>query len=292
MADLPSERSIQAPPFTYTGMDAFGPFFISHRRSQVKRYGVLFTCLASRAIHIEMAKDMSTDSFINAYRRFTARRGPVRELRSDCGSNFQGASGELKNALNKWQKDRIRLHLVKNGCDFQDPPYDDVRFSQNPPYASHFGGVWERLIRNTRNVLSVLLKQHGLQLDDDSLHTFLCEAESIVNSRPLSTETVEDTRAILPISPSNLLTLKTNVTLPPPGIFDEPDVYARKHWKRVQFLANRFWSEWRAQYLMELQKRQKETSRVRNLAVNDIVTVADPEVSRIQWPLARITEVN
>lgn len=66
----------------------------------MKRYGVLFTCLAIRAIHIEVVPSLDTDSFINALRRFAARRGQVWELRSDNGTNFVGAERELRNALN------------------------------------------------------------------------------------------------------------------------------------------------------------------------------------------------
>ena len=89
MSDLPSDRLQEAPPFTYTGVDMFGPFIVRKGRSDVKRYGALFTCLSCRAIHIEVTDDMSTDSFINAYRRFVCRRGSVRELR--CG--WVGESG-------------------------------------------------------------------------------------------------------------------------------------------------------------------------------------------------------
>lgn len=95
MADLPEDRLEPAPPFTFCAVDYFGPWYIKDGRRELKRYGVLFTCLASRAIHLEVADSLSTDSFLNAYRRFVARRGPVRQLRSDQGSNFVGAMNEL-----------------------------------------------------------------------------------------------------------------------------------------------------------------------------------------------------
>lgn len=83
MADLPQDRNEPAPPFTYTGVDYFGPFYVKEGRSERKRWGCLFTCLVTRAIHIEVANSLSTDSFLNAYRRFAGRRGPVRSLRSE-----------------------------------------------------------------------------------------------------------------------------------------------------------------------------------------------------------------
>ena len=77
MSDLPTDRVDPSPPFTYCGMDCFGPFYTKQGRKEHKRYGLLFTCLCSRAVHIEMLEDMMTDAFINALRRFIAIRGAV-----------------------------------------------------------------------------------------------------------------------------------------------------------------------------------------------------------------------
>ena len=96
MADLPRDRIEPAPPFTYCGMDCFGPFLVKQGRKEFKRYGLLFTCMCSRAIHIEMLDDMTTDAFINGFRCFIALRGEVRQIRSDQGSNFVGAKNEFK----------------------------------------------------------------------------------------------------------------------------------------------------------------------------------------------------
>ena len=98
MVDLPQDRLIEESPFTYCGVDMFGPFEIKGRRNTLKRYGALITYLASRAIHIEMTKSMATDSFILALRRFIARPGIIRSIRCDNGSNFIGAEKELENA--------------------------------------------------------------------------------------------------------------------------------------------------------------------------------------------------
>ena len=99
MAVLPPERLEPAPPFTNCAVDYFGPFVIKEGRKGLKRYGVLFTCMASRAVHIEVAASFETDLFINALRRFLSQRGPIQQLRSDQGTNFVGAKKELKDAL-------------------------------------------------------------------------------------------------------------------------------------------------------------------------------------------------
>lgn len=92
MADLPPDR-VEAgkPPFYRSGVDLFGPFFIKRGRVQIKHWGVIFTCLNMRAIHLEVASNLTSDSFINAFRRFLARRGQVKTIRCDCGTNFVGS---------------------------------------------------------------------------------------------------------------------------------------------------------------------------------------------------------
>ena len=221
MADLPPERVTPAPPFTYTGMDVFGPFYIKEGRKELKRWGLIFTCLSSRAIHLETLNNMTTDSFLNALRRFISRRGKFRELRCDQETNFVGAKNELASAFKELDTTPLKEYLSSQDCNWID-------FNFNAPHASHMGGIWERQIRTTRSVLSSLLLDHGAQLDDESLRTLMTEAESIVNCRPLTVENLSDPLAPEPLTPNHLLTLKTQVVLPPPGKFDSPDQYSRK----------------------------------------------------------------
>ncbi|XP_053733153.1 uncharacterized protein LOC128765925 isoform X1 [Synchiropus splendidus] len=218
MADLPSERLDPSPPFTYCGMDCFGPFLTKQGRKTNKRYGLLFTCLYSRAIHIEMLVDMSSDAFINALRCFIALRGTVRQIRCDHGSNFVGAKHELTQALKELDCNRLATYLAERQCDFK----------MNAPHASHAGGVWERQIRTVRNVLSATLSLSSNRLDDSSLRTFFYEAMFIVNSRPLTVENLSDPNSLEPLTPNHLITMKSSVALPPPGKFIKEDMYARK----------------------------------------------------------------
>ena len=110
MADLPADRVAFEPVFTNTGMDFFGPFYVTKNRGQVKRYGVIFTCLSVRAVHIEVAENLSADSFLCALRRFKARRVHVKTLRSDQGTNFVGASKELKRELQRLEESEELIH--------------------------------------------------------------------------------------------------------------------------------------------------------------------------------------
>ena len=283
MADLPEDRLEPAPPFTYSAVDYFGPFYIKERKSELKRWGVLFTCLASRAIHIETSNTMTTDSFINAYRRFVCRRGPVRELRSDRGSNFIGGKNELDAALKEMDDYKISKELLKSNCDF-------VRFKMNVPHASHMGGVWERMIRTVRNTLSALLAKITHQLNDELLRTLMTEVEAIVNSRPLTYIDTMTPDSLEPLSPSQILTLKSNVILPPPGDFVSQDIYCRRQWRRVQYLANQFWTRWRTEFLSLQQERKKWTKLRRNLKEDDVVLVVDDLLPRNQLLLARVID--
>ncbi|XP_063964979.1 uncharacterized protein LOC135156433 [Lytechinus pictus] len=202
MSDLPSDRVTEAPPFTYCGMDCFGPWMIKEGRKDLKRYGLIFTCMASRAVHIETLNSLTTDSFIQAFRRFTALRGPVQQLRCDRGTNFVGAEAELKRAWHEMDHQKVKDCLLSDGCDY-------VHFIFNVPSASHMGGVWERQIRSIRSVLDTLLYQSGRQLDDESLRTLMCEAAAIINSRPLTVTHLNDPTYPAPLTPNHLITMKS-----------------------------------------------------------------------------------
>ncbi len=123
-ANLPPERVTPAPPFSNVGMDVFRPWTVATRRTrggaaQSKRWAVIFTCLAIRAVHIELIESLDTSSFINALRRFMAIRGPVKQLRCDCGTNFVGARNELEATLTEMSQEDIKTHLERNGCEWK-----------------------------------------------------------------------------------------------------------------------------------------------------------------------------
>ena len=134
MAELPKVRlTPYEPPFTFSGVDYFGPFHVKKGRRKVpeKRWGAIFVCTNSRAVHLEVAKSLETDDFILVLIRFLNRRGHVKELRSDNGTNFVGADRENKEALDRIDNDKIRRELVQRGCEWVF----------HPPGASHMSGV-------------------------------------------------------------------------------------------------------------------------------------------------------
>ena len=113
MADLPEERSSNAAPFTYVGMNMFGPFVTKEGRKELNRYGAIFKCFGSRAIHLGVVNSMDADSFIMCLRRFIGRRGNVKMVRSDNGSNFIGAEEELSKGCLEMDQNKSRK-LSKN----------------------------------------------------------------------------------------------------------------------------------------------------------------------------------
>ena len=137
MADLPADRlTPDKPVFTYVGIDFFGPYMVKRGRAQVKRYALIFTCLAIRAVHIEITHSLDTDSFLQAISRFIARRGKPDLIRSDNGGSFIRGEREIRDGIAAWNQDKISDYLVQK----------TIEWIFNPPLASHYGGTWERCI--------------------------------------------------------------------------------------------------------------------------------------------------
>lgn len=211
MADLPTDRLSPEPPFTTVGLDIFGPWTVTTRRTrggsaESKRWAVIFTCMATRAVHIELIEAMSTDSFINALRRFFSIRGPAKLLRSDRGTNFVGACKELDMVTND---SAVTKYLQEKGCSW----------AFNPAHASHMGGSWERLIGVARRILDAMLLQKGTNhLTHEILSTFMAEVMAIINARPLvPISTDPEMPAVL--TPAMLLTQKMSAVTAPSGDF-------------------------------------------------------------------------
>ena len=277
MAELPFSRlQIDTHPFAYCGVDYFGPLIVRHKRSEIKRYGCLFTCLTTRAVHIEVAADLSTDAFINALRRFMSRRGPVFHFYSDNGTNIVGGERILRESLKECNQQQIEHYLLQR----------EVQWTFNPPNASHMGGSWERMIKTIRRILISLSGER--ELNDDQLQTFLLEAESIINSRPLTPITM-DIDSQEPLTPNHLLKLYPAPALPP-TVTSKDDCYARRRWRHIQFLADKFWTRWSREYLKTIVSRQKWHHLKSNLKLNDVVLIVDDASPRSHWRLGKITK--
>lgn len=288
MADLPLERIEPGPPFSFVGVDTFGPWPVVIKkttrgvRTTSKYWAILFTCLVSRAVHIELVGDMSSGTFINALRRFMAIRGPVRQFRSDRGTNFIGAMKELGISASFDESGTVHDYLTKCGSTW----------IFNPPYAHHFGGAWERLIGSCRRILDALLSENrSKDLNFDVLSTFMSEVSAIMNARPLLPIS-SDPEAPSILSPSMILTQKGhNFTTPMNVTGFVPKDAMRSQWKLVQKLADDFWHRWQLEYIHCLQTRRKWQLPGATFKVGDVVLVKDDSSHRNAWPVGIIEEV-
>ena len=181
-----------------------------------------------------------------ALKLFMARRGQVKEIRSDNGTNFTGGERELRESINAWNHNKIHDALLQK----------NIKWMFNPPYGSHYGGVWKRCIRITRKILLALLQTQTT--DDESLATLFCEVESILNSCPITTVS-SDSRALEPLTPNHLLILQSEPQMPL-GLFQKEDSLSQRRWRQVQYFADIFWKRWSREYLPLFQSRQKWTS--------------------------------
>ena len=233
-----------------------------------------------------MANSLETDYFLKALRRFIARRGPVREIRSDQGTNIVGAEKNLKNALDEMDHSIIQKSLSR---DFKGDWV--IQWEQNPPAASYMGDPWERQTLSVRSILTALMRKHGWALDDESFRTLLTEFECVINSRLLTVPS-SDPEDLDPLTLNHLLTMKSKAVMSPPGYFQKADVYLRKRWKRVQYLSNVFWSRRKKEYVYSLHQRIKWNRPKRNLEKGDLVLFVDDRSPRSDWTMARVIDTH
>ncbi|XP_062542457.1 uncharacterized protein LOC134210424 [Armigeres subalbatus] len=279
MGNLPEYRlEAGLPVFAFTGMDYFGPITVTVNRHHEKRYGVIFTCLNSRAVHIEVAGSLTTDAAIMAVRRFISRRPKPRMIISDNGTNLRGAAVELKQSLADLDSENIANCLSAHSIDWKFIP----------PASPHYGGAWERVVRSVKIALNAVLKEKFPK--EETLYTLLVEVEHLVNNRPLTYVSTdpEDSRSI---TPNDLLLGIHQSTNGAPRVFYDSYEILRKQWRYAQLLFDRFWSRWVREYLSTLQSRTKWKAAVDNVKVGDLVKITEPKVSRGEWPLGRVVKV-
>lgn len=281
MGNLPPERTTPFVfPFTYTGIDYFGPLTVKVGRRVEKRWVVLFTCMTSRAVHLEVVPSLDTSSCIMAIRCFVAIRGVPQKILTDNGTNFTGANQELKKMVKELDQQQIDETLSVRG----------VEWSFIPPGAPHFGGCWERLVRSVKTGLRAMLKER--HPTDLILRTALCEVMNVVNNRPL-THVSDDPHDPEPLTP-NMLLLGRNNNMQYDHDFDESSLMTRAAYKHAQIYADRFWRKWMSAYRPELIKRQKwqDNRSYYEYAVGDLVMVIDENLHRGCWPKGVIEKVN
>ena len=222
--------------------------------------------MVTRAVHLEVAFSLSTDSFIMCLRRFIARRGKPTVIYSDNGTNFVGANRNLRECISAWKQDKIRSALSQDG----------IQWVFNPPAASHMGGIWERLVRSRKKAVDVVLQNQVLT--DEVLLTAFAEVEWLVNSRPL-TEVSSDVDDLEALTPNHFIIGRGTVNLPP-SVFVGREISRHKRWHQAQVVATHTWNRWLREYLPCLITRKKWLQPTANVKIGDLVLVIDYAVPR------------
>lgn len=278
MADLPAARlSAYTRPFAHVGVDYFGPIEVLVGRKVEKRWGVLLTCLTTRAVHIEVANTLTTSSCIMALKNFIARRGTPVSFYSDRGTNFVGANRLLQDIHQSVDQHQLMREIIT--------PATAWHF--NPPASPHMGGTWERLVGSIKRNLTEVL--HLRRPTDEELRNALIEIEGVLNTRPLTHVPIED-EAAPALTPNHFLLGSSDGSKPLTTV--ESDTAAlRRGWPTSQWLANLFWKRWIKTYLPDITRRTKWHEKVKPLREGDIVVIADPEHPRNCWPKGKVIGV-
>nr|XP_053620905.1 uncharacterized protein LOC128681202 [Plodia interpunctella] len=288
MADHRSCRVVQSTkPFVHTGTDYAGPFRVTLTRGRgvrsTKAYICLFICMTTRAIHIELVGDLSTASFLAAFKRFLSRRGPVRHMYSDNGTNYVGAKrsiSELQGFLSsKHFNTEYGRILAENRIDW----------SFNAPAASHFGGDWESNIKSLKTHLFRVVGDQILSFEE--LSTVLAQVEAVMNSRPLCRTLSNDPSEPLALTPAHFLNLTPLKFLPVLDVDENSKLHLLSRYDLLDRLVQSFWKRWKNDYLHTLQSRQKWTTATKPVTVGTVVILLTENVPPLHWPMGVVEEI-
>lgn len=281
MGNLPKERLLPGFPFLRCGVDYLGPVFILNRKGKgarlQKAYVCLFICFASRAVHLELVTDLSSDAYLSALKRFISRRGKPSEIHSDNGRNFVGVKNEFTQFL-KSCSDEIKEYAMSQ----------NIKFKMIPSYASHFGGLWEAGVKSCKYHLKRVVGNAHLTFEEFS--TVLAQVEAVLNSRPLSPMST-DPHDFMPLTPSHFLVGRP---LTAPVSADLQDVPASRlsRYQRVEQIRQHFWNRWAKEYVSEMQTRCKWLQHKGDLKENTLVLIKEENLPPLKWSLGRIIKTH
>ncbi|GFW39155.1 integrase catalytic domain-containing protein [Trichonephila clavipes] len=253
MGSLPRERVNPSFPFLHTGIDYCGPFFIRHQRKGTYQriYVAIFVCLASKAVHLEIVSDSTTDAFLATLKRFVARRGKCATISSDNAKNFVGANRELKRLHNllKFPEEKLSSYLSSEG----------ISWNFMPPRAQNFGGLWEAGI------------------------------VGILNSRPITplSEDIDDWEVL---TPGHFLIGRPITSISEPNLLDKTE-NTLSRWQKLTKIVQHIWTKWSRDYLNNLQQRNKWQFHKDNVKLNTMVLIKDDNLPVNKWSLGRITKL-
>lgn len=282
MGDLPVHRVTRHRPFLISGVDYCGPFHLrvggKRSRTTTKTYIAIFVCLATKAVHMELAIDLTENAFIDAFSRFTGRRGPCEKLYSDNGTNFCGANRQMKEDLQAWHSENVTSRLAHRG----------TKWHMIPPAAPHQGGIWEAAVKSAKKHISRVIGQTVMSYEQ--FNTLVIRVEACLNSRPL-VALHDDPEGRLALTPGDFLIGGPIIGLPEPSLAKLPMNHI-KEWNLVRRWTEDIWKRWQQEYLHTLQLRTKWKKAEENIKVGDIVAVTHENLPPTQWCIGRVIAVH
>lgn len=281
MGELPSVRVNMARPFLNSGVDYCGPFYVRDRirknSKKYKAYVAIFICMATKAVHIELVEDLTTESFLAALKRFMARRGKVKNIYSDNEKNFVGADRILQQIF---EKEDFK------GAVQEFATSENIEWHFIPARSPHYGGLWESAVRSMKIHLKRTLGETCLTVAE--MTTVLTQIEAILNSRPL-TPMSEDPNDLRALTPGHFLIGEHLQSYPEQDLQDVSENRLSR-WQHVEQIKQRLWSRWQKEYLATCQQRKKDSNS--KLEVGQLVMLKEDETIPLKWTLARIVEMH
>ncbi|XP_071042700.1 uncharacterized protein [Parasteatoda tepidariorum] len=283
MGTLPRERVNPNYPFLHSGVDYCGPFQIKYKRQRKgnfqRIYVTIFVCLASKAIHLEVVSDLTTDAFLATLKRFVARRGKCATISQDNAKNFVGASRELPRLQNltRFPDEKLASYLASEG----------IVWNFIPPRAPNFGGLWEAGVKSFKFYLKGATG--NLKLTFEEFLTITTQVEGILNSRPL-TPLSDDIDDLDVLTPGHFLVGRSITAIAEPSLLDKLETRLSR-WQRLTKIVQYIWSKWSRDYLNNLQQRTKWKVEKTNINLNAMVLIKEDNIPVNQWSLGRILKL-
>ena len=284
MADLPREKVTPAPALLKVGVDYCGPFSMSYpgrKARPVKCFVVVFVCLVTKAVHLEVALDLTTQAFVAALRRFVSRRSKPQLIMCDNAKNFVGAKREVDELAKLFKNQQFQDAVVREACN------ESIEFRFIPARSPNFGGLWEAAVKSFKCHFKRTI---GLRtITHDEFVTVLVQIEACLNSRPL-TPLSSDPNDLDVLTPGHFLVQRPLTSMAEPSYQDIPE-NRLSMWQRTQEFVRRIWEKWSTQYLSTLHSRTKWTRQRNNLAVGTMVLLREENLPPLKWQLGRVTDV-
>ncbi|XP_029157246.1 uncharacterized protein LOC114929752 [Nylanderia fulva] len=287
MGNLPKPRiTVPSRVFENCGVDYAGPYYykqgLRKNTKLIKCYMTIFVCFATKAVHIELATDMTSEAFLNVFKRFISRRGYPANIYSDNGLNFVGAEHELNELVVLFKNQKFQHEIAGYMSD------KNVQWHFISPRAPHHGGLWEAAVKMAKVHISRITKDAHLRYEE--LQTLLIQVEAILNSRPL-TPMSSDPDDLAPLTAGHFLIGGPLTSYPKPSL-ENLAINRLSRWQHLEQLRQHFWRRWTKEYLHHLQQRNKWQSIDSSIYKGQMVILKEDNMPPLSWPLGRISEIH